>query len=73
MIHGSRHDDGHCEVADAVLVDGERDDLVWLIRKVKQIHSCDEKLKRMKPCKNQAFVVFPDKKTVCVIDCYERS
>jgi len=69
VIHGSRHDDGHGEVADAVFVDGKRDDLIWLIRKVKQIDSCDEKLKSMESCENEAFVVFSDKKTVCVIDC----
>lgn len=68
MIHGSRHDDGHGEVADAVFVDGERDDLIWLVRKVKQINTGNEKLKRMKTSKVEAVVVFSDEKTLCVID-----
>ena len=73
VIHGSRHDDGNSEVADALLVDGERDDLVWLIRKVKQPNTSDEKLESMKRSENEAFVVFSHKKTVGVIDCYECS
>ena len=69
MIHGSRHDDGHGEVADAVFVDGERDDLIWLIRKVKQINTSDEKLKSMKASKDEAVVVFSDEETVRVKHC----
>jgi hypothetical protein len=73
VIHGSRHYNGNGEVADTLLVDGERNDLIWLIRKVKQPSTCDEKLESMKTSKDEVLIVFSNQKTVCVIDCNECS
>mgnify|MGYP007025668318 CR=1 FL=1 len=73
VIHGSRHDNGNGEVADTLLVNCERNDLIWLIRKVKQPSTCDEKLESMKTSKDEVLIVFPNQKTVCVIDCNECS
>ena len=73
VIHRSRHDDGDGEVADALLVDGERNDLVWLVRKVKQPNTRDEKLESMKPSEDESLVVFSHENTVSVLNCNECS